>query len=186
MAPEHRMASGAANEVIAERQGGNESIPLRPRLTTAHIPLPPAQLDEAELQVIFGSEDWHSTVPPEWVPVITRDAARQRRQAAPPMFSDAYLAGMPNKRRKMMSRDRQQEEFADVRLALPETLRRSAQLVGARALTSADFLSRDAASDEQLCEAFRLEVSAIVRRRLADDPDYSAERFPNTEKYFKE
>jgi len=86
----------------------------------------------------------------------------------------------------MMSRDRQQEEFADVRLALPETLRRSAQLVGARALTSADFLSRDAASDEQLCEAFRLEVSAIIRQRLADDPDYSAERFPNTEKYFKE
>ena len=51
-------------EMLVKRQGGNESIPLRPRLTTAHIPLPPAQLDEAELQVIFGSEDWHSTVPP--------------------------------------------------------------------------------------------------------------------------
>ena len=37
----------------------------------------------------------------EWVPVIARDARRQSREPAQPPFSDAYLHGMPAKRRKV-------------------------------------------------------------------------------------
>jgi len=180
----------AAGEIGTEREAGSEhSALLRPRVSATlvtQLPSPSAQPEETDIEIIIGSEDWHSTLPLEWVPIITRDATRQRRQAAPAMFSNAYLAGMPNKRRKIMSRDHQPEEFTDLRIALPETLRRSAQRVGATALTTTDLLSRDAANDQQLCEAFRQEVSTAIRQRIADDPEYSADKFPNTDKFFKD
>ena len=45
------------------------------------------------------AEGWQGAVPPEWVPIISRDS----RQAAPrPVpFSDAYISGQPPKRRRL-------------------------------------------------------------------------------------
>lgn len=37
----------------------------------------------------------------EWVPIITRDIVHQRRMHNQAPFSDAYLAGVPPKRRKV-------------------------------------------------------------------------------------
>uniref|UniRef100_A0A2M4CDP5 Putative secreted protein n=1 Tax=Anopheles marajoara TaxID=58244 RepID=A0A2M4CDP5_9DIPT len=46
------------------------------------IPPPrPVDEDEEELPtVMIGAESWHRHVPPNWIPVITRDLGRQRRQ----------------------------------------------------------------------------------------------------------
>lgn len=55
------------------------SIPL---LTT--IPVPP-QLsvdDEPVPSVMTGSESWHNGLPTAWLPVITRDINRQRRNVS--------------------------------------------------------------------------------------------------------
>ncbi|XP_035769091.1 large proline-rich protein BAG6 [Neolamprologus brichardi] len=46
-------------------------------------------------------EPWAAAVPPEWVPIIRHDMLSQRKIKAQPPLSDAYLHGMPAKRRKV-------------------------------------------------------------------------------------
>lgn len=53
--------------------------------------------------IVLGSESWHSQVPEDWVPIIARDSQKQRRQNPQGPFSDAYLSGMPSKRRKIIN-----------------------------------------------------------------------------------
>lgn len=53
--------------------------------------------------LLIEQEPWHSSVPADWVPIITRDVQKLRRQGSQPPFSDAYLSGMPSKRRKLLS-----------------------------------------------------------------------------------
>lgn len=42
----------------------------------------------------------------EWVPMIARDIQRQNRAPPAVPLSDAYLAGIPNKRRKLAEGNR--------------------------------------------------------------------------------
>lgn len=46
-----------------------------------------------------GSE-WLNGIPPGWAPIIARDMGSQSASQRP--LSDAYLAGMPSKRRRLM------------------------------------------------------------------------------------
>nr|XP_021552639.1 large proline-rich protein BAG6 isoform X11 [Neomonachus schauinslandi] len=47
------------------------------------------------------TEPWAAAVPPEWVPIIQQDIQSQRKVKPQPPLSDAYLSGMPAKRRKL-------------------------------------------------------------------------------------
>lgn len=49
------------------------TIPVPPQLSTDDEPLP---------NVMAGSESWHSGLPTAWLPVITRDINRQRRNVS--------------------------------------------------------------------------------------------------------
>lgn len=138
-------------------------------------------LSDDELgDITIGSEPWHAAVPKEWVPIITRDIRRQRRQAPQPPFSDAYLNGMPSKRRRMMPNN----TVGAIQTILPEAIQRATRSVNVQPITSMEELRRDAAQDTSLHAAYREQVKCAIQERLRNDSDYIPERFPKTEKYF--
>ncbi|XP_067134082.1 large proline-rich protein BAG6 isoform X2 [Centruroides vittatus] len=138
-------------------------------------------LSDDELgEVTIGSEPWHASVPKEWVPIITRDIRRQRRQAPQPPFSDAYLNGMPSKRRRMMPNN----TIGAIQTILPEAIQRAVRSVNVQPVTSMEELRRDAVQDTSLHSAYREQVKCAIQDRIRNDSDYIPERFPKTEKYF--
>uniref|UniRef100_A0A4W4E947 BCL2-associated athanogene 6 n=1 Tax=Electrophorus electricus TaxID=8005 RepID=A0A4W4E947_ELEEL len=121
-------------------------------------------------------EVWTAAVPPEWVPIIRQDLLTQRKMKAQPPLSDAYLQGMPAKRRKMVQSD-------GPRLALSEAVSQAARSAGVMPVTSASALQADLESAE-LQEAYSQQMTNDIKRRVKDDPDFSSRRFPNTHRVF--
>ncbi|RZF38915.1 hypothetical protein LSTR_LSTR005162 [Laodelphax striatellus] len=175
-----------------------ESTPVRVAEFTAPAP-PPSQPPQAQAQatlptapqvevsdalpdVIIGSETWHSSLPSDWVPIITRDSQRQRRQNSQPPFSDAYLSGMPSKRRKIITASKPQGSLSQV---ISENMQTAVSLAGVVAPgVEPATVAQSASGDSALRLAYRDEVRASVRRSLQSHPDYSADKYPNAAKYF--
>ncbi|XP_004695180.1 PREDICTED: large proline-rich protein BAG6 isoform X6 [Condylura cristata] len=122
------------------------------------------------------TEPWAAAVPPEWVPIIQQDIQSQRKVKPQPPLSDAYLSGMPAKRRKTMQGEGPQ-------LLLSEAVSRAAKAAGARPLTSPESLSRDLEAPE-VQESYRQQLRADIQKRLQEDPNYSPQRFPNAHRAF--
>ncbi|XP_026277950.1 large proline-rich protein bag6-A isoform X1 [Frankliniella occidentalis] len=125
-------------------------------------------------------EAWHRILPPEWVPIITRDATRQRRPNSQAPLSDAYLAGMPPKRRKVVTASRPHGSLSEVISANMESAIQSSGVPTA----GLSLVQEEAGRDPRLREAYREQLRATVRANLANNPDFSAERFPNAAQYF--
>ncbi|KAL5011504.1 hypothetical protein ScPMuIL_010055 [Solemya velum] len=132
-----------------------------------------------------GDEDvsWQSVVPAEWVPIITQDVRRQRQQPAQSPFSDGYLQGMPAKRRKIMTQDRNQD-LSNPSEVVPELLRHAVAVAGVEPISSMENLSSEARNDRELQSAFEEQISGAVADRLEKDSDFRAERFPKSEEYY--
>ncbi|XP_023044703.1 large proline-rich protein BAG6 isoform X4 [Piliocolobus tephrosceles] len=122
------------------------------------------------------TEPWAAAVPPEWVPIIQQDIQSQRKVKPQPPLSDAYLSGMPAKRRKTMQGEGPQ-------LLLSEAVSRAAKAAGARPLTSPESLSQDLEAPE-VQESYRQQLRSDIQKRLQEDPNYSPQRFPNAHRAF--
>lgn len=163
---------------------------------------PPLSKKEGEdtlPSVVVGSEPWHTHLPPTWLPVITRDIVRQRRQNTQGPYSDAYISGMSSKRRKLIAENKPSSDVPSlitdgVRHAFQSTGINMANLSSTNAAVSnasangpstldelTNAIADDAALQSSYCEAMK----ASIRERLAKDPDYDAKRFPNCSKYFE-
>uniref|UniRef100_A0AAR2LT17 Large proline-rich protein BAG6 n=1 Tax=Pygocentrus nattereri TaxID=42514 RepID=A0AAR2LT17_PYGNA len=123
-------------------------------------------------------EPWAASVPPEWVPIIRHDMLSQRKMKAQPPLSDAYLQGMPAKRRKTAQGE-------GPHLSLSEAVSRAARSVGVRPVTNPDSLQGELETPE-LQEAYTQQVKNDLKKRVNEDPDYNSQRFPNTHKAFSE
>lgn len=121
-------------------------------------------------------EPWAASVPPEWVPIIRHDMLSQRKIKAQPPLSDAYLHGMPAKRRKT-------SQGEGPALSLSAAVSQAARTVGVLPLTAASSLQGELERPE-LQEAYTRQVKQDIQERVRDDPDYSAHRFPNTHRAF--
>ncbi|XP_050775535.1 large proline-rich protein BAG6 isoform X5 [Gopherus flavomarginatus] len=101
-APDEPMEVQAAEQPPEAAQRDSAASPAP--ATTAEEAL--AQCPEPEPGELPGepapdAEPWAAAVPPEWVPIIREDIQTQRRGKQQPPLSDAYLTGMPAKRRKV-------------------------------------------------------------------------------------
>ncbi|XP_035169665.1 large proline-rich protein BAG6, partial [Oxyura jamaicensis] len=110
----------------------------------------PAPATTAEEALPNESEGWAAALPPEWVPIIREDVQSQRKGKPQPPLSDAYLTGMPAKRRKTMQAE-------GPPLLLAEAVGRAARAAGARPLGSPESLSREL-SEGPLQEGYRQQV----------------------------
>ncbi|XP_053159566.1 large proline-rich protein BAG6 isoform X2 [Hemicordylus capensis] len=122
------------------------------------------------------AEPWAAAVPPEWVPIIREDIQSQRKLKQQPPLSDAYLSGMPAKRRKTMQGDGPQ-------LLLSEAVSKAARVAGVKPLTSAESLNRDLA-EPALQESYRQQLKSDLQKRLQADPSFTPQRFPNAQQAF--
>ncbi|KAK2829990.1 hypothetical protein Q5P01_017921 [Channa striata] len=132
----------------------------------------PAEREEAVPEV----EPWAAAVPPEWVPIIRHDMLSQRKIKAQPPLSDAYLHGMPAKRRKT-------SQCEGPHLSLSDAVSRAARVAGVLPVTAPNSLQGELEVPE-LQEAYTRQVKSDIKERLRDDPDYNAQRFPNTHRAF--
>lgn len=90
-----------------------------------------------------------------------------------PPLSDAYLSGMPAKRRKTMQGEGPQ-------LLLSEAVSRAAKAAGARPLTSPESLSRDLEAPE-VQESYRQQLRSDIQKRLQEDPSPPAADPPDSQ-----
>ncbi|XP_060760698.1 large proline-rich protein BAG6 isoform X2 [Neoarius graeffei] len=124
------------------------------------------------------AEPWAAAVPPEWVPIIRHDMLSQRKIKAQPPLSDAYLQGMPAKRRKTAQGE-------GPHISLSEAVSVAARAVGARPITTPDNLQGELDTPE-LQDAYTQQIKSDLKKRVNEDPDYNSQRFPNTHKAFSE
>ncbi|KAI5099109.1 large proline-rich protein BAG6, partial [Silurus meridionalis] len=122
------------------------------------------------------AEAWAAALPPDWVPIIRQDINSQRKIKTQPSLSDAYLQGMPAKRRKTAQSD-------SPRLTLSEAVSQAARTVGVTPVTSPSALQEDLERPE-LQEAYAQQMKNDIKQRVREDPNFSCRRFPNTHTVF--
>lgn len=69
--------------------------------------------------------------------------------------------------------------------ALSTSLRRAVATAAVEPISSLENLTNEVSDNTELQAAFQEQVSSVVTHRLETDTDYKAEKFPNTEDYYK-
>lgn len=178
-APDEPMEVQAAEQPPEAAQRDSAASPA-PATTAeealARCPEPEPEPGELPGEPAPDAEPWAAAVPPEWVPIIREDIQTQRRGKQQPPLSDAYLTGMPAKRRKTMRGDGPQ-------LLLSEAVSRAAKAAGAKPLSGTESLSRELA-EPALQEGYRQQLCADLQKRLREDPSFTPQRFPNAARAF--
>ncbi|OQR67960.1 hypothetical protein BIW11_13207, partial [Tropilaelaps mercedesae] len=126
-----------------------------------------------------GSE-WMGGVPPGWAPIIARDMGSQAAVQRP--LSDAYLSGMPSKRRRLM-KPTSPSQLSDI----PASIQQAIQRAGVRPRTSVDALNADVQRNTVvLQDALQSSIRDALARRLTEQTaDFDKDKFPNAHRIAK-
>ncbi|XP_066922575.1 large proline-rich protein bag6-A-like [Clytia hemisphaerica] len=123
-------------------------------------------------------EDWHSQLPNDWVVVINRDIERQRRRHPQRPYSDAYINGLPKKKRKLMTRHSAEADTVDIKHCVKSAISKTNTKPKDEAKFEQDIDEND------LQSMFESTFRHDVRQRLQKDGDYTPNRHPHSEDYF--
>nr|XP_033772108.1 large proline-rich protein BAG6 isoform X2 [Geotrypetes seraphini] len=179
---DEQMEEQPTEHTMEETQRENSSASPAPATTAEEamsVQQQPVSLEvERPKREEAEAEPWVAAVPPEWVPVIRQDIQTQRKMKQQPPLSDAYLSGMPAKRRKTMQGDGPQ-------LSLSEAVSKATKAAGIKPLTSTESLTQDL-EDPEVQGSYREQLRLDIQKRVREDPSYSAQRFPNTHRAFEE
>ncbi|XP_032668447.1 large proline-rich protein bag6 isoform X2 [Odontomachus brunneus] len=138
----------------------------------------------------------HEALPSDWVPIIARDGVRQRRQlqmqgvtnSGVTTFSDAYLGGLPTKRRKLIEQQKPRllvsptPNHSTIAASMERLVREG---VGRAGVEEVEGAAVAVAADPAVRRAFGQAIRDCLnpcRYGTADFPDPL--RFPNATKYF--
>ncbi|XP_048882915.1 large proline-rich protein BAG6 isoform X2 [Brienomyrus brachyistius] len=165
-----------AEEAMASPRDCRTEAPVRPGGAIGMEGAFPGVAGGEVSEMTEEGEAWATAVPPEWVPIIRQDIVSQRKIKAQPPLSDAYLHGMPAKRRKTAQGD-------GVHVSLTEAVSQAAKSVGAKPVTAPESLQEDLESSD-LQDIYMEQVKRDMNKRVREDPEYSAQRFPNTQRAF--
>ncbi|KAF2366985.1 Ubiquitin domain [Trinorchestia longiramus] len=119
---------------------------------------------------------WHAAVPQEWIPVISEDMERQaasNNSGAVRPLSDAYMCGVPYKRRRLATQHKPRGPVAAV---LRDTLRASMRNAGVSAPV-VDAVSSEAAQAPMVTRAFASHIRAELRSSTLSNPDTNTTNF---------
>lgn len=140
----------------------------------------------SDIEKIGAEEPWRSSVPREWTPIVREDIQKQRLSSLRQRpFSDAYLNGLPKKKRKQTMSSKnlsKQSPFKSFSVSLQEAINstRSVPLISERW----EEIGRKAI-DNDLHVKYEKEVDKMIYDRLKSDNDYNPTRFTSIDKVFK-
>ncbi|CAG0889376.1 unnamed protein product [Darwinula stevensoni] len=139
-------------------------------------------VEQIEETATVGNE-WENTMDPEWVAVIKNDTAVQHRMSPGKPFSDAYLSGMPAKRRRLVTGSKPQ---GTINTILTDTLRRAVNCAGVQPQNQSTLEVTQAAGESaSLQAAYNEQVRLELQKLMKDNKDYQSSKYPNTEKYIR-
>merc|ERR1712113_1059994 len=143
------------------------------------------------IDMVVGRDPWHRQVPPEWVPIITRDV--QGQQQIPPIapYSDAYLSTQPAKKRRLAEAKKPEGSIEKV---ISDTLKDAIRVSGVKPKSAPNAPGgNDAAANSRVAgevsldggvqAAIKNDTRGTIKRRLQQDPDFKPERFPDSQDF---
>lgn len=137
----------------------------------------------------------HEALPSEWIPIIARDGVRQRRQLQMQgmannvtTFSDAYLGGLPTKRRKLIEQQKPRllvsptPNHSAITASVERLVREGVSRAG---VEEVDGAAVAVATDPGVRRAFGQAIRDCLNPHRYGTPDFPDPlRFPNATKYF--
>ncbi|XP_003740544.1 large proline-rich protein BAG6 [Galendromus occidentalis] len=158
----------SSNNLISTESRG----PNRTTAPVSHEVALGALQDAASAGDPSESRVWRGVVPSSWAPIIARDVQSQSIQQRP--LSDAYIEGMPSKRRRLM-KSTNPSKLSNVHASLQEAIQRA----GVRPRTSLEALGADLERNKmKLQDSLQKTIRDRLARRLTEDKDFESDKFP--------